>query len=124
MAMPRRIPIKTITITISMKVKPEEDSTLPLTVFRSIESHGTRLGEHIVDVLASPDAGVGLVLIGAHSPFGGIGHRVDGNPAQELQLLPRRSHLAHPRNQILQLLGIALASELDVGPADEPHVHR
>src|SRR5262245_49164593 len=122
MAMPRRIPITTITITISMKVNPARRKALPLTVFRPIECGCRRLGEHVEDVLTSPDAGVRLVLIRAHPPLGRVGHRVDRDAAEELELLSRSPYLVHPLHQNLELLRVALASELDVGPSDLAHV--
>ena len=45
------------------------------------------LGVDVEDVLAAEGVGVGVVLVGAEAPVGGSGHGVDGDAAEEPDLL-------------------------------------
>ena len=60
---------------------------LPCGVLCSVEGGAGALGVDVEDVLAAEGVGVGVVLIGAEAPFGGAGHGVDGDAAEELDLL-------------------------------------
>jgi len=55
----------------------------PFGVTRAIESCALRFGVNIVDVLATPARGIGVVLDGTQAPFCAAGHGVKGNAAQE-----------------------------------------
>src|SRR5260221_1862168 len=81
-----RIEISEMTIRSSTRVKP----ALPVSVLRAIESLACCLGVHVEHIAASPCRGVRLVPVGAHPPFIRMGDRIDGNPAQELELDARR----------------------------------
>ena len=64
----------------------EMAGVLPCGVLRSVECGSGALGMDVEYVLAAEGVGVGVVLIGAESPFGGAGHGVDGDAAKELDL--------------------------------------
>lgn len=59
----------------------------PIGIFRSIHSRSRGLGIDVEDVFAAPGCGVGVVLDSAQSPIGFFRHGVDGDTAEELNLL-------------------------------------
>src|SRR5258708_30210703 len=61
--------------------------SLPVLVLSPIECDALRLGVHVENVLAIPGIGSGVILHGPQSPLSSIGHRINRNVAQELQLL-------------------------------------
>src|ERR1019366_5414656 len=60
-----------------------EWTLLPLGVRGSVEAGGRAFGEDVKHVLAASALRVGVVLLGARSPIGFAGHRVDWNLAEE-----------------------------------------
>src|SRR5258708_32846561 len=60
---------------------------LPCGVLRSVECGSCALGVDVEDVLAAEGVRVGVVLVGAEAPFGGAGPGVDGDAAEECDLL-------------------------------------
>src|SRR5581483_5980994 len=67
-------------------------SVSPCIVFRAVERRALALGVYVKDVLPTPGCRIGIVLIGAQSPVGVAGHRIDRNAAQEAQLLALHIH--------------------------------
>src|SRR5512133_3050922 len=63
---------------------------LPVLVFRSVEGGAVALGEDVVHVLPAPTGRIRLVLVRPHAPFGRLGHRIDGDTSQELELAAGR----------------------------------
>src|SRR5712671_5651092 len=78
-----------ITTISSMIVNPAADRNLPVTIFRPIQRGAGKRGAHVEDVLATPMGGVLIVLVRSQCPLGAFRHRIDWNPAQELQLASR-----------------------------------
>src|SRR5271170_2227741 len=60
---------------------------LPCGVLRSVECGSGALGVDVKDVLAPEGVRVYVVLIGAEAPFSGSGHGIDGDTAEEFDLL-------------------------------------
>ena len=58
--------------------------TIP--VLRSVERRAAERGVNVEDVLSAPSRGVRFVLVGAQTPLGAAGHRIDRHPPEELQL--------------------------------------
>src|SRR5258705_2637727 len=90
--MPARMTISVITIISSMRVNPSNllpdvpRNHLPVTVFGSVERGRAVLRVHVEHVLSAPRRGVRLVLVRPQAPFHAVGHRVDRNPPQVLEL--------------------------------------
>src|SRR5215510_16385873 len=102
--MPAMMPMIAMTISSSMSVNPFSFFISPVVVMGlSVERRPVRRRVHVVDVLVSPGIGVRLVLIGPQPPFLVLGHRVDRNTAQELDLLPEGARLLHAVHQGLQV---------------------
>src|SRR5262245_52166763 len=86
----------TITIISSMSVKPLLRRTrapkkifcidLPVLVLRTVEPSSIARGVNLEHVLTAPRGRVRAVLVRALAPLAALGHRVDGNATQELQL--------------------------------------
>src|SRR5882762_409841 len=98
--MPARMTISAITIISSMRVNPSNPRTdapadrrtrepanhLPVTIFGSVERGRAALRVHVEHVVSAPRRGVRLVLVRPEAPFHAVGHRVDRNPPQVLEL--------------------------------------
>src|SRR5437867_9144325 len=98
--MPAMMPMIAITMISSMRVNPFSSRMSPVLVERlAVERLPLRGRVDVIDVLVSPRGGVRIVLIGAHPPVLGLGHRIDRDPAQELDLLPERPVLLDPFDQ-------------------------
>src|SRR6266568_3436634 len=73
--------------------------------------------------LPGPGVSRGVVrrlLVASHTPFRAARHGIAGDPPHELELAVEGAHAVHALDQRLQVRGIALAPQLDVGPADLP----
>src|SRR5688572_27174497 len=94
-------------------------SDLPVPIFGPVEAGSARLTEHVVDVLSAPPGRIGPILIGAHPPLVGSGHRIDWNAPKEFELATRRvvGH-AHPFDERLQTRWIAFAAHLELRRRD------
>src|SRR6185436_9982952 len=128
MAMVARMPTMAMTMISSSRVKPRSVSwhcwirfrmvlpsgvpRLPLPVRHVIQSDAVRQRVDVIDVLSAPGGGVGLVLVAAQPPFALPGHRVEGNAAQQLELLVHLSDDLHPLHQDLQLGRIAFRAQV------------
>src|SRR6185503_4113694 len=95
------------------------NGALPVPVLGAVERSALERGVDVEDVLPAPARRVGLVLVGSHPPFGGVRHRIDRDPAQELEL-PAGGVVrgADPIHQDLEIRGIAFAADLDVERAN------
>src|SRR4051794_31652241 len=101
-----RMPMIAITMISSSRVKPcwpewtfgrrRLISFSPLPVGNAVQAHAPRQGVDVVDVLAPPGGRIEGVLVAAQPPFALAGHRIDRNPAQELQLLVHLADHRHP----------------------------
>src|SRR5580658_5556200 len=82
-----------ITIIISMSVNPLLVRPLPFRVRSSICRLVHALGIHIENILAAPTGARRIVLHAPEAPIPRVGHRVERDPAQKLELgigrLPR-----------------------------------
>src|ERR687898_1310428 len=95
-----------------MMVKPR---LLPVPVFRAIECRARRSGIDIEYILSAPARRVGVVLVRAQAPFGGLHHRIDWYPAQVLQLSTGDViGCRDPLDERFEIGWIALAARLDL----------
>src|SRR5687767_2453191 len=86
--MATRMPIMATTVMSSSSVKPASPARrLPITVFRPVQALALALGIDVVHVAAAPGVAVRVVLVAAQPPHRALGHRVQGDAPQELQLL-------------------------------------
>src|ERR1043165_8120527 len=87
-----RMTISVITIISSISVKPRrrDRPALPVMGFRPVKTGAVALRVHVEDVLPTPPRRIGFVLIGPQAPFVRVGHRIDRDPPQVLQLYARR----------------------------------
>src|SRR2546426_10880773 len=98
--MPAMMPMIAMTIRSSMRVKPLSSRISPVLVVRlAVQRLPLRGGIDVVDVLVAPGGRVRFVLVGAQPPVLRVGHRVDRDAAQELDLLPERPGLLDPVDQ-------------------------
>src|SRR2546428_11751023 len=107
------MPMMAMTISSSISVKPRSwrkvsASPLPVLVLRAVQSFAGGRGVHVVDVLVSPGGRVGLVLVGAHAPVLRLGHRVEGDAPQELDLLAQGPGLLDAIHQRVEVGRVAL----------------
>src|SRR5581483_7169522 len=107
-----------VTTTInSTKVKPRRprlNGRLPFAIASPIGSFLVGFTVHIEDVLAAPTLGIGIILIAAHAPFGFAGERIDGDAAEEPQLLVFGAvgHL-HPLHEDIERFRITVGALFD-----------
>src|SRR6266550_2791870 len=104
-----------ITTISSMIVNPAADRNLPVTIFRPIQRGAIKRGAHVEDVLATPMCGVRIVLVRTQCPLGAFRHRIDWDPAQELQLSSR--HVVRngdPLDERVEIRGVPFAAGLDL----------
>src|SRR5687768_8396568 len=106
-----RMPMIEITTISSRRVNPEP--CLPLPIGHPIQPHTLRQRIHVVYVLTPPGRRVRVVLVAALAPLVVAGHRVDGEPAQELHLAVHLSDQVDPLDQHLEVLGIAVRAQVD-----------
>src|SRR6185436_9052213 len=114
MAMVARMPMMATTMISSRRVKPCSSHRrvccfrmilpsgvprLPLAVRHAIQPDSVRQRVDVIDVLSAPGGGVGLILVAAQPPFVLPGHRIEGNAAQQLELLVHLSDDLHPLHQ-------------------------
>src|SRR5215208_2749176 len=94
-----RIEISEMTMSSSTRVNPTSRLrrfvgasalALPVPVFGAIERLACCFGIDIEHIAASPCCGVRPVAVGAHPPLRRLRDRIDRDPAQELDLHPRR----------------------------------
>src|SRR5215203_1971874 len=107
-----------ITMTSSMRVHPPwpRRARLPVDILRSVEGDAPALREHIVDVLAAPGRGVGVVLIRPHAPLLRVRHRIHRDAAQEFQLAAAGVAVgADALDQHLELRRIPFRPGLEIG---------
>src|SRR5215510_7436747 len=112
--MATRIPITTITIISSSRVKPAWRSrrALPVTVLASVQGLARDLGVDVVHVVPAPGVLVGGVLVAAQAPFLAAGHGIDGDAPQ-----PAALHAVHAADgdaalhQQVQALGVVLVAQ-------------
>src|SRR5881396_558755 len=126
-AMPAMMPMIATTIRSSMRVNPLSSRISPVLVVRlAVQGLPLRRGVHVVDVLVSPGGRIRLVLERPEPPVLRGGHRVDRDPAQELDLLPQRSRLLDPVHERVEIGRVALgvhAALLDDAGVAELLVH-
>jgi hypothetical protein len=114
-----RIEISEITISNSTRVKP----VIQVRVLSAIERLSVRLRVHVEDVAAAPRCRVGPVPVGAHAPLVRLGHRIDGNAPQELQLHTGRvASLGDALDENLEALGVILTAGGNVERRDPARV--
>src|ERR1700684_582376 len=94
MARDTRITMIAITIIISIMVNPNSPRRsssparfLPVGVIGSIRRLFRGLGINIEDILPTPTVGGRVILGAAHSPIGGVGEGILGDPPQKPDLL-------------------------------------
>src|SRR6185369_4676946 len=126
MAIVARMPMIAMTMINSSSVKPRSRSrmahlpfSLPITVAHSVETDSLRQGVDIVNVAAAPGARIRSVVVAAQPPLVLAGHRIDGDAAQELQLLVDLAGERDPFDQGVELGRIALGADVD---GDHPGV--
>src|SRR5437867_783260 len=112
-AIPAMMPMMAMTIRSSIRVKPRSwrkvsVSPLPVLVLRAVQPFAGGRGVHVVAVLVSPCGRVGLVVVGAHAPLLRLDHRVEGDPSQELDLLPQGPGLLDAFHQRVEVGRVAL----------------
>src|SRR6266568_963025 len=124
-AIAARMPMMATTVISSIRVKPAPPlPSSPGVVDRPIERLALALRVDVVDVVPAPRRAVRRVLVASHTPFRAARHGIAGDPPEELELAVEGAHAVHALDQRLQLGRIALAPQLDVGPADLPLLHR
>src|SRR4051812_21685979 len=126
MAIVARMPMMAITMISSSSVKPlcrlagrlwgklrigSFMGSLPFPVGDAVQARAFRERVDVVDVLSPPGGGVRRVLVAAEAPLVLAGHRIDRDPAEELELLVHLAHELHPLDQDVHLLGIPLRVE-------------
>src|SRR5215471_20712739 len=94
MAIAARMPMMVMTTRSSSSVNPRARRFLlglpitshhsPIFIERAVDRLQRREAVDVVDVLASPGGGVGLVLKRAQTPLGLLGHRIDRYPSKKL----------------------------------------
>src|SRR5262245_23783251 len=109
MAIDTSIPTIETTMRISTSVKPR---LLPLRIGCSISSLVHRSGVNVEHILPAPGVGLGIVLHAPFSPILAVRHGINGNPAQELDLLVHLVGDLDTVNQDVQRLGIAFGPDL------------
>src|SRR3954454_23706939 len=91
-----RMPMMAITMISSSSVNPlcrfrgrfmGRLISSPFPVRDAVQARALRERVDVVDVLAAPGGGIPRVLIAAEAPLVLAGHRIDRDPAQELELL-------------------------------------
>src|SRR5882762_11777399 len=137
--MPARMTISAITIISSMRVNPSNPRTdapadrrtrepanhLPVTIFGSVERGRAALRVHVEHVVSAPRRGVRLVLVGPQAPFHAVGHRVDRNPPQVLELPAARvARRADALDERLEIRRIAFAVGTQLRRRNLPDVDR
>src|SRR4051812_8941724 len=119
MAIVARMPMMAITMISSSSVKPRcrlwalpwgkirmgSLISSPLPIEDAVQARALRERVDVEDVLSTPGGGVRRVLVAAEPPLVLAGHRIDGDPAQELELLVHLADELHPLDQHVQLLG-------------------
>src|SRR5438046_5186475 len=74
-------------------------AVLPVGIFGSVEGCGLRFGAHIIDVLAAPACGIGVVLDGPEPPIRLARHGILGDAPEEANLLFSAGADVHRLNQ-------------------------
>src|SRR4051794_6917061 len=112
--MAARIEMSEMTISSSTSVNPP-GRPLPVLVFRTIERLGVGFRENVEDIAAPPRCGVGSVRVRPHSPLGALGHGIDGNPPEKLELHTGRVVvLGDAVHQRFEARRVVLAAGLDL----------
>src|SRR5688572_13880426 len=119
MARLARITISASTTINSMMVKPR----LPVLILRAIERRSSRRRVHVEHILATPRRRIRVVLIRSLAPLRRLGHRVDRNPPEELDLAAGDIvGCRHSLDQRLEGLRVAFAAGLDLEWRNLPEI--
>src|SRR3954469_18967700 len=111
--------ISVITTSNSISVKPREDRSLPITIFRPVERRAVVGREDVKHVLPAPAGRVGFVLVRATPPFVLVRHRIHGHPPQELELAAGGVVLHRDAfHQGFEIRRISFAADLDFERGD------